>query len=426
MEEKRPQDMHDRQGWRDYWDTIGQSWRTEPEIHPERQRMLAERRAAQGAANTTPFAGMRLDRGDIEWLLATHQSRGSQGPVDAEDAAQRMRDGINLQGADLRQAKLGGLPLARANLSNARLDKANFNQAHLERANFANSQMQGTVLTKAWATDASFRQANLQDAILADAHLESANLYQANCRNATFYIAHLDEAYLGQANLGQATIRRAFFDSGTSWNDTILWDEQHVAASLADARWNDTNLATIDWSQVRMIGDERDARSRIDRDGKPKTPTKWRDNYRRAVRANRQLAVTLRSQGMNEEADRFAYRAQVCQRILYRRQGKLVAAFGSGFLDMLSGYGYKPIRILLVYILIILGFTGGYLLVGNATMSPIEALIFSITSFHGRGFFPTSVPLDVNVTLVAAVEAIIGLIIEGSFIAMFTQRFFSR
>jgi hypothetical protein len=52
-----------------------------------------------------------------------------------------------------------------------------------------------------------------------------------------------------------------------------------------------------------------------------------------------------------------------------------------------------------------------------------------VTSFHGCGFFPGGSPghsltLDDPVTVLAAGEAIIGLLIEISFIATFTQRFF--
>ncbi len=427
MEENARPAQNDRAGWRAYWDALGQPWRTEPEARPERRQILAERRAQASAGGASGFAGLKMDRTDVEWLLATHVSRGITGPVDAEDPAHRLREGLNLQGADLRQAKLNGLPLARVNLSNAHLERANFSGAHLERASFANSQLQGAVFTNAWLTDASFRQAQMPDALFTDAHLESANLYQADCRNASFYIAHLEGAYLGQAQFAKATIRRAFFDAATSWNDAVLWDEQHVSPSLADARWNDTNLATLDWTQVRMIGDERDARSRTDREGKPKTPQKWRDNLRRAVRANRQLAVTLRGQGMNEEADRFAYRAQVCQRMLLRRQGKFGPYLGSGFLDLLAGYGYKPIRTLLVYLLVIFGYAATYYFLANtAHLSLVSALVFSITSFHGRGFFPGGLPLDAPLTVLAATEAIVGLVIEVSFIATFTQRFFAR
>lgn len=53
-----------------------------------------------------------------------------------------------------------------------------------------------------------------------------------------------------------------------------------------------------------------------------------------------------------------------------------------------------------------------------------EAAVFSITSFHGRGFFPGALKLDDPVTVLATVEAIFGLFIEISFIATFTQRYF--
>ena len=70
-----------------------------------------------------------------------------------------------------------------------------------------------------------------------------------------------------------------------------------------------------------------------------------------------------------------------------------------------------------------------YLRLGGSVhpaLSPLAALIFSITSFHGRGFFPGGVALDNPLTVVAAAEAIVGLVIEISFIATFTQRFFGR
>jgi hypothetical protein len=55
-----------------------------------------------------------------------------------------------------------------------------------------------------------------------------------------------------------------------------------------------------------------------------------------------------------------------------------------------------------------------------------EALIFSTTSFHGRGFLPGPFSLGSPITGLAAVEVVIGLFIEISFIATFTQRFFGR
>jgi hypothetical protein len=50
----------------------------------------------------------------------------------------------------------------------------------------------------------------------------------------------------------------------------------------------------------------------------------------------------------------------------------------------------------------------------------------SMTSFHGRGFFPGGIALDDPITVLAAFEAFVGLVIEVSFIATFTNRFFAR
>jgi hypothetical protein len=60
------------------------------------------------------------------------------------------------------------------------------------------------------------------------------------------------------------------------------------------------------------------------------------------------------------------------------------------------------------------------------TLTLQEAFVFSLTSFHGRGFFPGGLGLGSPITLIAAIEAVIGLVIEISFIATFTQRFLAR
>jgi hypothetical protein len=149
-----------------------------------------------------------------------------------------------------------------------------------------------------------------------------------------------------------------------------------------------------------------------------------------AVRANRQLATALRDQGLSEDADHFAYRAQLCQRIVLRRQHHFLRYLGSMFLWLIAGYGYKPLRSLLTYLLVVGGFAGAYFLLGTNVSPALDlhgALVFSLTSFHGRGFAPgSSRSPDNPVTTLAAVEAILGLLIEISFIATFTQRFFSR
>jgi hypothetical protein len=112
-----------------------------------------------------------------------------------------------------------------------------------------------------------------------------------------------------------------------------------------------------------------------------------------------------------------------------RRQRKFGAYLGSVLLDAMSGYGYQPIRSVIAYILIIGLFAGAYLLNGQFAAPHLrwdEALVLSISSFHGRGFFTTGVSLGDTLARLAAAEAIIGLLIEITFIATFTQRFFAR
>jgi hypothetical protein len=109
------------------------------------------------------------------------------------------------------------------------------------------------------------------------------------------------------------------------------------------------------------------------------------EKYRSAVRAYRQLAVALQGQGLNEDAARFGYRAQKLQRVLLRKQKKLISYLFSGFLDILSGYGYKPVRSLFWYFVIIIGFAIAYFVFGHLSLFP-DTLVFSLTSFHGRGF----------------------------------------
>jgi uncharacterized protein YjbI with pentapeptide repeats len=498
----------ERERWCTHWRLQGQPWRSEPEISEERQTELAERRAVAAAIaqGSFPFAGdeLALTRADVEWLLATHED--GRGPVEWGDPAQRTRVGLDLRGARLSGADLRGLPLAglvgglpehewrnasprqieaaalhleRADLSEAHLEGALLEGAHLERARLRGAFLDGAILSFARMEGAYLREARLESAallgaglegaILHNARLAGANLSNARLAGAELYSAHLEGARLGEAALGGTTLahddlerlrrwlpdfaetlpgadlRGVFFDNATALDGADLGDEAAGCASMSDVRWGGVNLAVVDWAAVKLIGDEREAWIPIERAGRPKDAEARLAEFREAVRANRQLVVALRDQGLNEEADRFAYRAQHLQREVLLRQAlrgdgasrvsfvRRAQRFGaylfSGFLDLLAGYGYKPGRSLVAYLLFIVAFAGLYLRLGGSVhpaLSPLAALIFSITSFHGRGFFPGGVALDNPLTVVAAAEAIVGLIIEISFIATFTQRFFGK
>lgn len=426
-----PPTSDDPKAWRSYWKAQGHSWRTEPEIDVERQKYLAERRniipnIEQGIY---PFKDMKLSRADVEWLLATHED--GKGPVDWSDESQQRRQGIDVRGADLRQIDLSFLPLTRMLGS---LKYTERNNATLEQRTMATVRMDGVNLKYAHLEGAYLHDVHLEEADFTRAFLERANLRGAHLDRAILGFAHLKGAYLRGASLKKTNLRDVFL-GGARLNDVILSDERGVGPLVADAHWDEVNVTVVQWLQIRQLGDEYEARQKTC-DGQVKDKSTRLDEHKEAVRANRQLANILQAQGLNEDAAGFAYRAQKLQRIVLRRQKKFGQYILSGFLDLLAGYGYHPLRTLFWYALVICTFALAYHYVWvtyhlekvtHHPLSYVGAFVFSITAFHGRGFFlGGDFGYDSLITILAAIEAVIGLIIEFSFIATFTQRFFGK
>jgi uncharacterized protein YjbI with pentapeptide repeats len=456
--------------WKSYWSARGQSWRVEPEIDVERQKFLAKRRriSTNVEQGIYPFKDIKLTRADIEWLLATHDE--GRGPVRWDDEYQQKREGIDIRGADLRYENLRELPLTclraglteeelqnvtsaqrymaevhleradlhkahleYANLRGAHLEGADLSEAYLEKSNLSETHLEGVDLRRAHLERADLSKAILEKSNLSEAHLEAVDLRRAHLEGANLFGAHLEGKLVPReesrrvrevdrdttAMLEPADLRMAFFDSTTNLAGAVLSNEKYGSVRLNDVYWGGVNLTMVDWKQVKMLGDESIALQQ-----------KQIDAYRAAVRANRQLSVVLQEQGLNEEAARFAYRANRLQREVLRLQG--LSALGkylfSLFLDMLAGYGYKPGRSLTAYLSVILLFGLIYYWFGHIPLQ--GALLLSLTSFHGRGFFPnsntnTAISND-PIAVLSAIEAVIGLLIEVSFIATLTQRLFGK
>ncbi len=429
--------------WNDYWTAQGMSWRTEPEVDAERQRYLAERRAIQPdiEKGVYPFKDIKLDRADVEWLLATHESGGVRGPVDWSDEAQRTRDGLDLRGADLRRADLRTLPLARLRggllFPEERSETAHWQDeaaaVHLEEAALSETHLEGAWLDTAYLRGVFGRGTHLEHARLDDAHLEEAALPEAHLEAARLIAAHLQGANLLRVHLEGANLTGVFFDGGTYLRGVRLSSPEHGTAFLVNVVWGGANLNEVDWSQVKVLGEERGARH-PDRAALPSLPqilfTYPRViHFEYAVQAYRQLATALRAQGVSEWADHFAYRGHMLQRQVLRRRHRYLRYAGSLLLDIVSGYGYRPLRAFITYALVILGFMALYL-VNSQFFAPHlswnEALVLSVSSFHGRGFFNPNIALGDTYAQLAAAEAFLGMFIEITFIATFTQRFFAR
>jgi uncharacterized protein YjbI with pentapeptide repeats len=314
-------------------------------------------------------------------------------------------DGLKLTGADLRwlanQTGYDGLGHA----PNLHLESAHLNGAQLERAHLSGAHLERVKLFGA----------QLKRATFYGAHLEGADLRAVDAEGADFADAYLSGANFRLANLKQTDLREAWLDGSTVLSEAVL----DSRTRLGDIQWNGVgtvNLTQLNWPDVHRLGDE----TALKRGSGVEA-------YEAAVRAYRQVGAQLRAQGMTEVADRFALRAQIVQRRVLLKERRPLAYLGSWLLALLAGYGYAPARTIFWYLVFVLGFAGLYLrfgVVDHHPFRPLEALVFSLTSFHGRGFFPGGLHLDDPVTVLAAGEAVLGLLIEISFIATFTQRFF--
>src|SRR2546421_798438 len=348
----------DKEAWKVYWKAQGQPWRTEPEIDNERQKYLTERHRITPdiEQGIYPFKDIRLSRADVEWLLATHAVLGT---VDWKDVLLREHEGMDLRGANLDHVDLSYLPLA---LLRGGLNYREWENATEEQRNGAAVRLEGADLKDASLKGASLRGAHLEGAHLRWGQLEGADLMCACLEGAHLRFALLEKAHLRDAHLERADLRGALF-GGAYLDGMMICDVNHVGPLLADTQWSDVNLSVVKWSEIKMLGDEYEARKQ----DKGKGKTARLKGYEQAVRANRQLALALQAQGLNEDATRFAYRAQLLQRkVLWfqisGRQVKFrqrVQSLGgwlfSWFLAVVAGYGYKPQRCFVIYLLALIG-----------------------------------------------------------------------
>jgi len=436
--------------WHAHWQAKGFPWRTEPEIDVKRQEELSKRRAIVPdiEKGIYPFKGMKLSRADVEWLLATHEN--GRGPVNWIDEHEHERKGLDLRGANLRQVDLSLLPLARLR-SGLAWDEHNdhttdeqYSMAavHLEGARLYGAHLEGVRLNSAYLEGADLGYAHLERADLIKIHLEGANLKGAFLTEADLSYGYLTRADLSKTRLG-----------GGYMKSVMLSDEKRVGPRLVDIRWGDINLAVVNWTQMDILGEEHEARQTkqyyvIEGEGQiRKRVDKYEahqakqyveevkdratrlNEYETAVRANRQLAIALQNHALNEDATHFAYRAQVLQRKVLWKQRNFWKWLGSAILALLAGYGYRMWRILVAYLLIVLLCAVAYFVLGmyyEPHLSFLDAVLTSITAFHGRVFSEPFLRPGEPQLWVTAFEAVAGLVIEGVFIAILAQKFFGK
>jgi hypothetical protein len=198
----------------------------------------------------------------------------------------------------------------------------------------------------------------VQEAYLGATHLEGACLEGAHLEGRRFSEDDGDLQRIRRwkqdfpSTLSAADLREAFLNHATQLENATFGTTDLGCVRVADIRWGEVNLALVDWSNSPILGDERAARawklpSSAANGQRPLRHERREERlhlYRAATRANRQLATVLRSQGLSDDADTVAYRAQLLQRTVLRLRGRRAASAFSWLLDLISGYGYEPVR----------------------------------------------------------------------------------
>lgn len=322
-------------------------------------------------------------------------------------------DGADLTGAYLNGATLTGAYLFNATLINAALTGAKLTGVKLNDANLSGAYLGIANLSGAGLSRAILRSADLSYATLTDTYLQEAHLEGADLTNA-----HLEGADFSKAYLEGADLRSAWLDSKTVLSKATL----DTTTRLGDIQWSGVgavNLTQIDWEQVPSLGDEHGVGRHTDA-----------SVHEAAVRAYRQLAAQLRAQGVSEVADRFAYRAQVCQRGVFRRKHQWAGWVLQTLLAVLAGYGFRLWRIFAAYLFVLTIFAALYFVLGLPKTQDVstlnragDAFLVSLTAIHGRVFLEQLGQYSAQ-AWVAAVESVVGIVIEGVFVAMLIQRFF--
>lgn len=363
----------------------------------------------------------------------------STSEIDGADFSLAILSDSDLREAHMSRGIFDSAMLVGCQLQGAECRGAVLRKAQLDRANLRDAKLQGADISEAQLHDATLTGAEMARAICIDTKFSHATMIHTNLQGANLQRASLEHADLTGAVLSNATLSRAVLGGFTRLDEVSLDD-----AFLADVAWEGADLAVVRWDKLKSIGEERTAGLIRLSSSVGEQRTIRVQTLEAAVRAYRQLAVALQDQGINEPAHRYSYKALRLQRELYKTKPSLGLFVISWLLDMLAGYGYVWWHTAILYLSTLLAFTVYYFTQSSSLqfaaltshtgkLLPLTwhealeaAIVLSITSFHGRGFFSGILAPNSPIAVASAFEAVVGFIIEISFIATFTRRFFGR
>jgi uncharacterized protein YjbI with pentapeptide repeats len=248
---------------------------------------------------------------------------------------------------------------------------------------------------------------------------------------ATFRGAALEAASLAGTSMAGSSLNRARFDYRSSLEGARLFTFvdggggiRTRAPWLGDVRWNGVQVSGVaDWGYAKKarLGDDPDVHpvesfypevsQSVDADIRTEA-------LNAAVRAYRQVSTLVDDEGMREVAQELDYRASQ----LVRRQQHGLAKFLLWVLDRLTGYGYRPGRILTTYLVAVATFAVIYGWTGTTSWE--NAPFASLLAFHGRGISASDIVMGRLDVIVPSIEAAVGLFVEALVVAVIIRRLF--
>lgn len=177
------------------------------------------------------------------------------------------------------------------------------------------------------------KNANLDDINLIQADLHNVNFKRANLRNAHLFKSNLSNVCLFKADLDKANLKSTNLDN----------------ADLLGTVFGDAELHDIDLGDGQKVKNEREGDHHL----KQGDIEKAKEKYFEAEEVYRNIKNNFKSRGLSYEAGKYYYREMVAKRkqMPYFSLERLWSAV----IDMSTGYGEMPYRIisfLLIFVLV--------------------------------------------------------------------------
>ena len=328
-------------------------------------------------------------------------------------------------GLDWSEAPLKGWDLSGLKLS-----------TYQSRANFQYATLINAYLTKTTLKSAFLSRANLQGADLVGAKLQGADLVGANLQGATLVGANLVGTKLQGANLLGTKLQGANL-LGTNLLGANLLGANLQGANLGNSNLRDaifdekTILTDVDFFQCTLDGSTiKNAYKNIDKEVIQIRTTKKKNNYSRAREIYILLKNYFRREGMYDISGEYFIQEKKMEKILNKKRKKWGKYFLNIFLEIVSGYGERPLNAIICSLIIILGSAHIYWLFNGimATNDKVtfggtffESLYFSIVTFATLGYGDL-IPKAGFFRFIASFESLTGIILTAIFIFIFARK----